>query len=187
MENGAVRYKLAGMKNDVNDIKAYIQEVPDFPKPGISFKDISPLIGSAPAFAAAIDRFEALYRGKGIEAILAPEARGFIWGGALGLKLGAGLVPARKPGKLPRKTVVAKYDLEYGTDELHVHADAIRPGQNVLILDDVLATGGTALALAKLAEQCKAKVAGLGFVIELGYLNGIRKIAGYDVQALATY
>ncbi len=169
------------------DYRSLIAEVPDYPKPGISFKDLSPLLASPPAFRDAVAALAAPFRGQGVEAVLAAEARGFLWGGAVAHVLGAGLVPIRKPRKLPRPTYSATYALEYGTDELHVHVDAVKAGGLVLIVDDVLATGGTARAMLDLAGRLNARVAGLAFVIELSFLDGRAKLAPAPVHSLVRY
>jgi len=169
------------------DFKSLIAEVPDFPKPGVSFKDLTPILSSPPAYAESVRRIAAWYAGQGITAVVAAEARGFLWAGPLGEALNAAVVPVRKPKKLPRPTISASYQLEYGTDTLHMHKDALKPGDKVLIFDDVLATGGTAKAMIDLVTQLKAEVVSLAFIVELTYLNGRAKLAPHDVRALATY
>jgi adenine phosphoribosyltransferase len=169
------------------DLRDRVRDVPDFPQAGIVFKDIMPLVADAEYFRAAIDGLVELARPLRPDVILGAEARGFIFGGALAYELGCGFVTARKPGKLPRETVTATYDLEYGTDSLHVHADAIPRGSRVIVHDDLLATGGTAKAKIDLVEQVGAEVVGLLFVIELGFLNGREKLAGYEVASLIQY
>lgn len=169
------------------DLRDRVRDVPDFPKPGIVFKDLMPLVADPVYFRETIDRLEALARPHKPDVILGAEARGFIFGGALADRLGCGFVPARKPGKLPWSTVEATYDLEYGTDSLHVHADAIHEGSRVIVHDDVLATGGTAKAKTELVEQLGGEVVGLLFVVELTFLNGRDKLAGYDVESLIQY
>jgi len=169
------------------DFKHFIAEVPDFPKPGIGFKDMTPLLASPTASASAIDTMTGWYKGQGIGAVVAAEARGFWWGGAIALGLGAGLIPVRKKGKLPRATVSATYALEYGTDELFMHKDAFAAGTKVLIFDDVLATGGTAGAMVELVEKLGGTVTSLAFVIELGFLKGRAKLGRHDVRALIAY
>lgn len=158
------------------DLSSYIRDVPDWPKEGIVFKDITPLLASPEGFKAAIDTLAADYQGTGVTKVMGAEARGFIFGGALAYALGAGFVPARKPGKLPWKTTSISYDLEYGTDSLEVHCDAFGPGDKVLIVDDVLATGGTAAAKAGLVAATGAEIAGFAFLIELDFLNGRAKL-----------
>jgi len=166
------------------DISTRIRDVPDFPKPGIVFKDIMPLLADPEALRETIDQLAAWAAPRTPDVVVAAEARGYITGGALACKLGCGFVAARKPGKLPWRTVAAKYALEYGFDSLEVHADSIRKGQRVLIHDDVLATGGTAKATVELVEQLGGEVVGLPFIIELEFLNGREKLAGYDVYSL---
>jgi len=158
------------------NLEQYIRDVPNFPKEGIVFKDITPLLASPEGFHAAIDTLAAEYGDVGITKVMGAEARGFIFGGALAYHLGAGFVPARKPGKLPWQTTTHEYELEYGTDSLEVHTDAVGPGDVVLIVDDVLATGGTAAAKAALVEKMGAKVAGFAFLIELDFLRGREKL-----------
>jgi adenine phosphoribosyltransferase len=169
------------------DLKAKIRDVPDFPKPGVIFKDIMPLLGDAEALAAAVDQLAEWAAPRQPDLVLGAEARGYITGGALACRLGCGFVPARKPGKLPWHTVAAKYALEYGFDQLEVHADAIKAGQRVLVHDDVLATGGTAKATAELVEQLGGTVVGLPFIIELTFLNGREQLGDYDVFSLIEY
>ena len=169
------------------DLRAMIRDVPDFPKPGVVFKDIMPLIGDRAALAETIDRLTEWAEPRTPDLVLGAEARGYITGGALACRLGCGFVPARKPGKLPWHTVAVKYALEYGFDQLEVHADAIKPGQRVLVHDDVLATGGTAKATAELVEQLGGIVVGLPFIIELTFLDGREKLSGYDVFSLIDY
>lgn len=158
------------------DLNAYIRDVPDWPKEGVIFKDITPLLATPDSFRNAIDTLAAEYVDAGVTKVMGAEARGFIFGGALAYKLGAGFVPARKPGKLPWNTTGVTYDLEYGTDTLEVHEDAVGPGDVVLIVDDVLATGGTAAAKAELVTSTGAKVAGFAFLIELDFLGGREKL-----------
>ena len=169
------------------DLKTKIRDVPDFPQPGIVFKDIMPLLADEQAFSQLIDELAAWAEERGPEVVLGAEARGFITGGALAYKLGCGFVAARKPGKLPWKTVSATYALEYGTDSLELHADAIKEGARVLIHDDVLATGGTAKAKIELVEQLGALVVGVLFIISLDFLSGRQKLSNYDVHSLIQY
>ncbi len=170
------------------DLKKLIREVPDFPKPGINFYDITTLLKDRDGLRATIDALTEHYRGKHIDTVIGIEARGFIFGPAVAYALGTGFVPVRKPKKLPAATISVEYQLEYGFDSLEVHKDAIECGQNVLIVDDVLATGGTACAVAQLVEKMGGKVAGFGFVIELLFLHGrAQKLAGYDVLSLLQY
>ena len=169
------------------DLTTHIRDVPDFPKPGIVFKDIMPLLADAEALRQTVDELAAWAEDKSPDLILAVEARGYITGGALACRLGCGFAAARKPGKLPWKKVTAQYALEYGFDTLELHADAIKPGQRVLVHDDVLATGGTAKATVELVEQLGGEVVGLPFIVELAFLNGREKLDGYDVHALISY
>ncbi len=172
------------MDEKIKKIHEAIRTIPDFPKKGIQFKDITPLLGDAALFAATIDWFADSVQGMGIEVIAGIESRGFIFGAALALKMGVGFVPIRKPGKLPYKTFKEEYALEYGTDALEIHQDAVQNGQKVLLIDDLLATGGTALAAAKLIERCGGEVAAIRFLIELTFLNGKEKLSGYPVESL---
>ena len=169
------------------DLRELIRDVPDFPQPGIVFKDITPLLLEPRAFDAAVRALADYARPLDVELIVAAEARGFIFGGALARELGIGFVPARKPGKLPQETISVQYGLEYGVDTLELHADAVRGGTRVLIHDDVLATGGTAKAKIDLVQQLGGRVAGCAFVVELEFLNGRELLAGYDVHALVGY
>ncbi|MDY3553625.1 adenine phosphoribosyltransferase [Gemmata sp. JC717] len=169
------------------DLTAYIRDVPDFPKPGILFKDIMPLLGTPAAFAFAIERLAGHYPADRIDVLAAAEARGFLFAAPMALALKKPLVPLRKPGKLPGATHSFRYDLEYGSAELHVHTDAIAPGARVLLVDDVLATGGTMAAACKLVEQAGGVVAGCAFLIELSFLNGRAPLAGYEVFSLISY
>jgi len=164
-----------------------IRDVPDFPKPGIVFKDITPLLVDPRAFDEAVGALAAYARRRDVELVVSAEARGFIFGGALARELGVGFVPARKPGKLPRETISVQFQLEYGLDELQLHADALAHGTRVLIHDDVLATGGTAKAKIDLVEQLGGTVAGCAFVVELAFLGGREALAGYDVHSLVRY
>jgi adenine phosphoribosyltransferase len=169
------------------DLQTKIRDVPDFPRPGIVFKDIMPLIGDRDALRETIDRLAEWAGPRKPDIVLGAEARGYITGGALACKLGCGFVAARKPGKLPWHTVAVKYALEYGFDQLEIHADSIERGQRVLIHDDVLATGGTAKATVELVQQLGGEVVGLPFIIELSFLNGREKLAGQDVFSLIQY
>jgi adenine phosphoribosyltransferase len=170
-----------------NGLKSLIREVPDFPKPGINFYDITTLLKDKRGFHETVEALGAHYKGKSIDLVVGIEARGYFFAPAVALALGAGFIPVRKPKKLPHTVKSVEYVLEYGTDTLEVHADAIEPGQNVLIIDDVLATGGTASAVARLVSQLDGEVVGLGFVIELTFLNGRRKLDQYDVFSLLQY
>jgi adenine phosphoribosyltransferase len=171
----------------VTDLASKIRDVPDFPKPGIVFKDIMPLLADPEALRETVDLLAEWIEPRKPDLILGAESRGFIMGGALAYKLGCGFVAARKPGKLPWRTVSAKYALEYGFDVLELHADAIKNGARVVIHDDLLATGGTAKAKIDLVEQLGGEVVGVAFVIELEFLNGRDKLTGYDVFSLIKY
>ena len=173
--------------SSIDEIKAKIRDVPDFPKPGIVFKDIMPLLADPKTLQLTIDELAAWAEPRSPDLVLGAEARGFITGGALACRLGCGFAAARKPGKLPWRTVSVKYALEYGLDALEMHADAIKPGQRVLIHDDVLATGGTAKAKIGLVEQLGGIVAGVLFIIQLDFLNGAEQLEGYDVHSLIHY
>jgi adenine phosphoribosyltransferase len=167
--------------------KTLIRDVQDFPKPGIVFKDITPLLQNPEAFRSTMEKLAGPFRKKGITHVASVESRGFIFGAPVAYLLNAGYVPIRKKGKLPYKTASHSYALEYGTDTLEIHEDALDPSARVLIIDDVLATGGTAVASCKLVEKLKAKVIGLSFVIELEFLHGREKLRGYDVLTLLRY
>ena len=169
------------------DLHQFIRDIPDFPKPGILFKDIMPLLANATAFQHSIDLLSIHYAGKSIDAIAAAEARGFLFAAPLALKLHKPLVPLRKPGKLPYRTYSLKYELEYGTAELQMHVDGVEKGQRVLMVDDVLATGGTMQAAAKLIEQAGGIVHGCCFLVELSFLGGREKMKGYDVFSVLRY
>ena len=169
------------------DLRGFIRDIPDWPKEGILFRDITPLLADPKAFAAAIDALSAGFAEAGIEYVAAVEARGFIFGSAVAEKLGAGFVPIRKKGKLPAQTESITYDLEYGTDTLEVHLDAIESGAKVLMVDDLLATGGTMGAACKLIEKIGGQVAGIVFLIELAGLGGAEKVADYEVTSIISY
>jgi adenine phosphoribosyltransferase len=171
----------------VDHLKQLIREVPDFPKPGVNFYDITTLLKDKQGFRQTIDALEEHYRHTSIDVVVGIEARGYFFAPAMAHALGAGFVPVRKPKKLPSVVRSVEYDLEYGTDQLEIHSDAIEPGQKVLIIDDVLATGGTASAVARLIELLEGKVAGLGFVIELTFLHGRNKLGNHDVFSLLQY
>jgi adenine phosphoribosyltransferase len=173
--------------NKIEFLERSIRSIPDFPKPGILFRDITTLIQDKKAFKTAIDLLAKHFKAKKIDAIVGVEARGFIIGSALAYKLGVGVVPARKKGKLPWKTRTVTYSLEYGTDTLQMHEDAIKPGQRVLIVDDLLATGGTVAGVIELVEQFKAKISGIAFVIELVDLAGRKKLKDYPVVSLVKF
>ena len=172
---------------DCDRLKKLIREVPDFPKKGILFYDITTLLKDKVGFARLIDALSEHYIGKEIDLVLGMEARGFIFGPALAYRLNAGFVPVRKPGKLPAETVKISYELEYGSNALEVHKDAIQKGQRILIVDDLLATGGTAVATADLASRLGAQIAGLAFVVELDFLKGRERLSNYDVFSLLHY
>lgn len=171
----------------MSDLAAHIRDIPDFPKPGILYKDITPLLLDAGALADAVARLAAWAGPLDVDFVVAAEARGFILGAAIARELGAGFVPARKPGKLPHETISAEYILEYGVDALEMHADALADGARVLLHDDLLATGGTARALAELVEHRGATLAGCAFLVELAFLGGRERLAGYEVHALLSY
>ena len=169
------------------DLRAFIRDIPDFPKPGIVFKDVTPLLLDPRALDEAVARLARLSEPLGVDFVLAAEARGFILGGALARELGTGFVPARRPGKLPHDTVSAEYTLEYGINALEVHADALAGGAKVLVHDDLLATGGTALALCELVERLGGQVVACAFLIELSFLDGRERLAPRPVLALIDY
>ncbi len=168
-------------------LKEHVRDIPDHPRPGVTFRDITPLLARPETLRAAIELLAAPYDGAGITKVVAVEARGFMFGAAVATAIGAGFVPVRKPGKLPGATHAEEYALEYGTDRLEIHRDALEPGERVLVVDDVLATGGTAAATARLVERLDGKVAGLAFLIELAFLEGRDRLAGYDVHAVVGY
>jgi adenine phosphoribosyltransferase len=172
---------------NVEDLKKLVRTVPDFPKPGILFYDITTLLKDKTGFAQLIDAMAAHYIGRRIDLILGIEARGFIFGPALAYRLNAGFVPVRKPRKLPAPVARVTYDLEYGSDTLEIHMDAIAPGQNVVLVDDLLATGGTMEATVKLVKQLGGVIAGLGFAVELDFLKGRERFKEYDVFSLLHY
>jgi adenine phosphoribosyltransferase len=175
------------VSNPALDLSSKIRDVPDFPKEGIVFKDVMPLIADAEYFHETIERLAEWARPREPDLILGAEARGFIFGAALAYELGVGFVAARKPGKLPWETVSATYELEYGTDSLEMHRDAVHPGSRVIVLDDVLATGGTAKAKVELVEGLGGTVVGVLFVIELSFLHGRERLEGQDVHSLIQY
>lgn len=168
-------------------LKEHIRDIADFPKPGVTFKDITPLLAHKKAFTYTIDAIAHQYDRDEIDKVLGIEARGFMVASPLAYRFTAGLIPVRKAGKLPWNVETETYDLEYGTDELQMHSDAIEPGERILIVDDVLATGGTALATAKLTERCGGKVAGIATIMELAFLNGRERLSGYEFFSLITY
>jgi len=171
----------------MKDLKGLIRSIPDFPKKGIVFRDITPLLADADGFKQAVEAIAKRFKAAKPEMVVGVEARGFIIGPAVALKLGAGFVPVRKPGKLPYKTKSASYQLEYGTDKIEIHADAVQPGQKVLIVDDLLATGGTAAATCDLVETMGGRIVGCAFLIELSFLNGREKLKKHDVFTLIDY
>jgi adenine phosphoribosyltransferase len=169
------------------NLAEYIRDVPDFPKEGIVFKDITTLLKDPSAFKAVIDRLEEEYSGKGIDVVVGVESRGFIFGAPLAVALGAGFVPVRKPGKLPAATYQQSYELEYGTDSVEIHKDAIAPGQKVLVVDDLLATGGTVAATVELLKNFECEIVAIAFLIELDFLNGREKLQGQELLSLLHY
>ncbi|HXW79871.1 MAG TPA: adenine phosphoribosyltransferase [Acidimicrobiales bacterium] len=175
------------MAYDAARIKDLIRDIPEFPKPGVTFKDITPLLADSAGLASCVEALAERFTGERVDKVLGVEARGFIVGGAVAYRLGAGFVPVRKQGKLPWEVYSDTYQLEYGTDTLEVHTDAIQPGERALILDDVLATGGTAAAARRLVERLGAETVGFGCVLELGFLGGRQKLEGLVVEALVSY
>jgi len=171
----------------MDNLKKLIREVPDFPKPGINFYDITTLLLDPEGLQASVDALAELANGQKVDTVIGVESRGFIFGAPVAYKLDAGFIPVRKPKKLPAEKVSISYDLEYGTDTLEMHKDAVGEGHNVLIVDDLLATGGTARAVVDLVESVGGKVAGLLFVVELDFLKGRDKFAGYNVHSLVRY
>ena len=168
------------------DLQALIRDIPDFPQPGIVFKDITPLLKDGAGLAAAVEAMAAPWLSERIDAVLAVEARGYLLGTPVALRLGTGFVPARKPGKLPYETVSVDYQLEYGTDTIEMHRDGVEAGQRVLIVDDILATGGTLAAAIRMVEGAGAEVAGLSVLAELGFLDGRERLQGYRLEAVMT-
>jgi len=175
------------MPQSTLDLKSYIRDIPDFPKPGILFRDITPLLAHPQAFRQAVEQMADHYRRRDIDMIVAAEARGFIFAAPLALELNVGFVPIRKPGKLPSDTHQFSYDLEYGSDTLEIHTDGVQPGQNVLVVDDLLATGGTVEACCQLVEKTGATVVSCAFLIDLVALGGRKRIHPRDVFALLEY
>ncbi|MFC1809262.1 adenine phosphoribosyltransferase [Candidatus Omnitrophota bacterium] len=171
----------------IRRLKEAIRDIPDFPKKGILFKDITPLLNDPTLLKLAVEEMAMQHKTKGVQHIVGVEARGFIFGTPLALKLGAGFVPVRKKGKLPADTKSITYSLEYGEDTLEIHTDAIKAGSKVLVVDDLLATGGTAKAVCELVESMGAEIVGVSFLIDLTFLKGIEKLAGYDVTSLIQY
>jgi len=174
------------MTRDSSWLAGHLRDVPDFPKPGIVFKDLTPLLGDVDAFRYTVDAIADHAAGLTVDKVVGIEARGFIFAAAVAYRLGAGFVPVRKPGKLPWKTVTETYALEYGSDSLDIHHDAVAPGDTVYIVDDVLATGGTAAATCTLVERVGGAIAGLAFVVELGFLDGRAKLTDHDILSLIT-
>ena len=173
--------------NEKIDLSKKIRDIPDFPKPGIVFKDITTLLKDPKAFKQSVDQIAEHFKDQKIDAIVAIESRGFIFGAALAYKLGTSLIPVRKKGKLPAETISFEYSLEYGTDTLEIHKDAISKGDNILLIDDLLATGGTIQAVENMLEELAANIIGIAFVIELTFLNGIEKIKNKNVVSLIKY
>ena len=169
------------------DIHKFVRDIPDFPKPGILFKDITPLLGNPEAFAAAIDLLADKFANDKIDAVVGIESRGFIIGAALALKMKTGFVPIRKPGKLPYKTIKRSYDLEYGSDSVEIHEDALINGTRVLLVDDLIATGGTARAAADLIKEIGGELVGIAFLVELSFLKGSEKLPGENLFSLLKY
>ena len=169
------------------DLKGFIRDVPDFPRKGIVFRDITPLLRSREAFKFSVDRIVNHFNDRKIDLVVSPESRGFIFGGAIAHRLGAGFVPVRKKGKLPWKKAVQEYSLEYGTDSVEMHEDAVQEGEKILVFDDLLATGGTILAVKKLVEDSGGKISGFSFLVEFGDLAGRKKLEGYEVFSLVKY
>ena len=169
------------------DLKEYIRDVPDFPEPGIIFKDITPLLGSVKAFDYAISKLAERYKDADFDVIVPIESRGFLFGAPLARELGKAIVPVRKPGKLPSATHSMEYKLEYGTNTMEIHVDGVKKGQKVLVLDDLLATGGTLAATAQLVEMAGGVVSEIAVIIELSFLDGRKKLAGYDIYSMIQY
>ncbi len=175
------------METQASDLTQFIRDIPDWPKPGILFRDITPLLADHDAFLTAVDALAADYKPMNVDYVAAVEARGFIFGSAVAERLEAGFIPVRKKGKLPFNTESVTYDLEYGTDTVEVHIDAVKPGSKVLLIDDLLATGGTMGAACKLIEKVGGDVVGVSFLIELAFLNGRAKLGDYKISTVITY
>ncbi|MDO8390175.1 MAG: adenine phosphoribosyltransferase [Actinomycetota bacterium] len=175
------------MTSDGQWIKTLVREIPDYPKPGVTFRDITPLLGNADGFARSVDELVHRFSGVGVDRVLGMEARGFILAAPVAYRLHAGFIPVRKAGKLPWAVVREEYSLEYGKDKLEIHRDAIHPGERILIIDDVLATGGTAEATARLVRALDGQVVGLGFLLELDGLGGRERLKGHRVESLVHY
>jgi adenine phosphoribosyltransferase len=178
---------MAGAAGDHETLRPFVREINDYPTDGVTFRDITPLLGDGVTFAAAVDGLVQEFEGVEVDRVVGVEARGFIFASAVAYRTGAGLVPVRKAGKLPWAVVREEYELEYGSDKLEIHRDAIHPGERILIIDDVLATGGTAAATARLVETLGGVIAGLGFVIELEHLGGRAHLGERTVKALLRY
>ena len=179
---------MAGARTpDHGELRQFVRDVVDFPEPGVTFRDITPLLGDAGAFARAVSGLVDEFAGVAVDRVVGVESRGFIFGAAVAFRIGAGFVPVRKPGKLPWAVVREEYQLEYGADKLEIHRDAIHPGERILIVDDVLATGGTARATARLVETLGGVIAGLGFVLELDDLDGRSRLGERTVRSLLHY
>jgi adenine phosphoribosyltransferase len=172
---------------DHGSLRTYVRDVADYPKEGVTFRDITPLLGDAAAFAQAVSGIVDEFQGVAVDRVVGVESRGFIFGAAVAYRIGAGFVPVRKPGKLPWAVVREEYELEYGTDKLEIHRDAIHPGERILIIDDVLATGGTAAATATLVETLGGVIAGLGFLLEIDDLGGRARLGDRPVRSLLKY
>jgi adenine phosphoribosyltransferase len=175
------------MAADASGLSGFIREIPDYPKPGVVFRDLTPLFGDAGAFARTIDALVERFSGIGVDRVIGIEARGFVLAAPVAYKMGAGFVPVRKAGKLPWAVAREEFDLEYGSDKLEIHRDALHPDERVLIIDDVLATGGTAAATTRLVEALGAQVAALGFVLELSSLGGRSRLTGHRLESLLVY
>ncbi|KAA5543671.1 adenine phosphoribosyltransferase [Roseiconus nitratireducens] len=169
------------------DLKSLVRDIPDFPKPGIIFRDIAPLLLSPEALHVATEAMAAPFENESVDLVAAVEARGFLFAAPLAMRLGAGVVPIRKPGKLPFETHAHSYDLEYGSDELHIHIDGVLPGQRVIVADDLLATGGTMQACCKLLEKCQAEIVACSFLIHLSDLQGEKRLAPHRVESVLVY
>lgn len=178
---------MSSKRDDASDLRRFIRDVPDFPKPGILFRDVTPLLADPHAFRRAVEAVAAPFRDARVERVIGIESRGFLLGAPVALALGAGLVIVRKPGKLPWKTVRASYALEYGEDSVEMHVDAIQKGQRVLVVDDLVATGGTAAAAVQLAREAGAEVVGASFLIELSVLQGRKRLDGIPIHAVVEY
>ncbi len=171
----------------MQELERFIRDVPDFPKPGIVFKDITPLLQDPPTFQKAVDEMERVFSDVEYDRIVGIESRGFIFGAALAYKLGKSFIPVRKPGKLPHETDTVSYDLEYGSDSVEIHKDAIDKGDKVLVIDDLIATGGTVEATAKLVTKLGGEIVGFGFLVELKFLDGRKRLDGHRIEALIQY